>query len=121
MRFKTHPLLKFTLSVFNINVFIYYRWELYLYDSEMIKHEKDDPLDAILFHYPFVLPPQHILFTCGHLMSIVKFCQEFFSESTRYILSMRIISNLFISYKSVSQYYSFVSFLKDNSTGKWIV
>ena len=28
---------------------------------------------------------------------------------------------IFISYKSVSQYYSFVSFLKDNSTGKWIV
>ena len=69
-----------------LSINICYRWEIYLYDSEAIKNEGDDPLDAILFHYPTDLSEEHILFTCGHLMSTAKFCENLFSESTRWYL-----------------------------------
>ena len=60
-----------------------YRREVYVYDSEAVRKEEDDPLDAILFCYPFDISDDHAIFTCGHIMSTIKCCQDFFSESPK--------------------------------------
>ena len=76
-----------TLEVSDVTEQCFYRWEIYLYDSEALRKERDDPLDAIVFHYPYNLSEEHVLFTCGHLMSTSKFCRDLFSEDTRYLLA----------------------------------
>ena len=59
------------------------RLEIYVYDSEAIKREGDDPLNAVLFRYPIEITNENAIFTCGHLMSTIKCCHTIFSESPR--------------------------------------
>ena len=59
------------------------RLEIYVYDSEAIKREGDDPLNAVLFRYPIEITDENAIFTCGHLMSTIKCCHTMFSESPR--------------------------------------
>ena len=57
--------------------------EIYVYDSEAIKYQGDDPLNAVIFRFPYDTTDEHAIFTCGHLMSTIKCCQEVFSETPR--------------------------------------
>ena len=60
-----------------------HRLEIYVYDSEAIKQDGDDPLNAILYRYPNDVTEENAIFICGHLMSTIKCCKTLFSESPR--------------------------------------
>lgn len=46
------------------------RLELFLYDTEKIKAESDDPQSAILFHYPSELTDKQVLTHAGHFAAL---------------------------------------------------
>lgn len=44
--------------------------ELFLYDTEKVKREEDDPRSAIIFHHPLELADKDVLLRAGHLASL---------------------------------------------------
>ena len=49
------------------------KFEVYVYDTERIQSEYDDPLEAVLFHHPPGLSPEHVLVTAGQLAGVAQF------------------------------------------------
>lgn len=61
------------------------RLELFLYDTEKIKVESDDPQSAILFHYPPELTDKQVLTHAGHFAALYLASHAFtaFSASVK--------------------------------------
>jgi hypothetical protein len=43
-------------------------FEAYFYDLEAVEDEADDPLRAVLFHWPPDLSDEHVILVAGHLV-----------------------------------------------------
>ena len=51
--------------------------EIFLYDTQRVKKETDDPRSAIIFHYPQNLPDRSILLHAGHLAALYLAARAF--------------------------------------------
>ena len=60
------------------------QYEVYVYDTEAIESESDDPLKAVLFHHPSSLSPEHVLITAGQLAGIAHFFSATLGEEARF-------------------------------------
>ncbi len=45
-------------------------YEVYMYDTELPESELEDPLKAVLYHYPAHLSEERVLLTAGQLAGI---------------------------------------------------
>ena len=55
-------------------------YEIYIYDTELLQSEYDDPLNAVIFHYPSILTAEHVLMTAGQLAGVAQFFSSTFGE-----------------------------------------
>ena len=61
-------------------------FEVYFYDLEAVQDEADDPLKAVLFHWPLQLSEEHVVLVAGHLVifSLVSFLNLWGASLTIY-------------------------------------
>ncbi len=59
------------------------QYEVYVYDSELVQSESDDPLSAVLFRHPPHLDDERVLLTVGQLAGIAHFFRTTLGEETR--------------------------------------
>ncbi len=59
--------MKFLLSG-EVKFLLLSSFEAYFYDLEAVADEADDPLKAVLFHWPPDLSDEHVILVAGHLV-----------------------------------------------------
>lgn len=71
-------------AVFHTKSITESNYEVYVYDTERVTSEYDDPLSAVLFHYPKGLDQEHVLLISGQLAGIAHFFSATFGEEAKF-------------------------------------
>ena len=59
---------------------LYSSFEAYFYDLEAVDDEADDPLKAVLCHWPLGLSDEHVVLVAGHLVRHFRASHFYLSE-----------------------------------------
>lgn len=59
----------------------HHKYEVYIYDTQIVQSEYDDPLLAVVFRYPSYLSDDHVVCTAGQLAGMARFFTDTLGEN----------------------------------------
>ena len=65
------------------------QFQLYVYDTELIRSEWDDPISAIIFTYPPAVPMERKLAIAGTLTGVFNFFEQLLEDEVSVYLETR--------------------------------